>query len=189
MGFSPQIPLQVNKDTPKCISFPQSLLSINYNSSLPTQNMISNDNKQTWFIRPEYTKEQINLHNYIDKISIVMNPNVSGVPQLCRSQARDVHKLIIGLGKFMNATNKNFIFKNNNIDTQDTLQKLNVLQFNLIKYCNTRLPNSTIIKDHCEELHLHLQTTMNFIKKKTIFQKNTLLSILSASEYFIERKI
>ncbi len=189
MIVPPIISLKFNRNTPKCIYFPQSLLSINYNSSLPTQNMFSNDNTQTWFIPPPYTEEQINFHNYIDKISNIMNPYVLGVPQLCRSQAQDVHKLIMGLGKFMNPIDKNFIFKINNIETEDSLQKLNVLQFNLIKYCNTRLPNNTIIKEHCEELHLHLQTTMNFIKKKTAFQKNTLLTILNASEYFIEQKI
>lgn len=189
MIVPPAISLKFNKDTSKCIYFPQSLLSINYNSSLPIQNTVSNDDTQTWFIRPPYTEQQINFHNYIDKLSNIMNPYVLGVPQLCRSQAQDVHKLIMGLGKFMNSTSKKFIFKNNNIDTQDTLQKLNVLQFNLIKYCNTKLPNNTIIKEHCEELHLHLQTTINFIKKKTAFQKNTLLTILNASEYFIERKI
>lgn len=175
--------LGVEKSSSKCNHFPQSLLSTKQYPSLVSMS----ENKHTT-IRPAYTVEQIKLHNYIDFLLSTMNPCLLGVPQLCRSQARDVHKLIYGIGKFMNSSNKNCIFKNTDIDTQYTLQKLNLLQFSLIKYCNTKLPNDKLIKAHCEDLHSRLQAAINHVKKKSHTHKCTFRAILGDSEYFIEKR-
>lgn len=134
------------------------------NNSLLCSDSFSSKREQ--FLYKVYTIEQLNFHDYIDEISYILNQSVLNIPQLSRSQDRDVHKLITCIGVFMNSSNKNCIFKNNNINTEDTLKKLNILKLELLKYCFIKHSNNKPINDHYEELKLYLQTTINYIKKK-----------------------
>jgi|UniRef100_A0A6C0BQE0 hypothetical protein len=125
-------------------------------------------------IKQAYTDKQIALHKHIDDIILIMEPFVQSCPQICRSQARDVNKKIFEIGKFINPSSKKCIFKSGNIDTSDTIDKLNTFRFYLMKYCHINIPYDSTLKEYSVELHLYLDTIIKYVKNK---QKESLKNL------------
>jgi hypothetical protein len=122
-------------------------------------------------IKKTYTDKQIALHKHIDNTISIMEPFVQSCPQICRSQTIDVNKKIIEIGKFINPSSKKCIFKCDNIDTSDTIDKLNTFRFHLMKYCHKNIPYEPTLKEYSVEFHLYLDTIIKYIKNKQKNQK------------------
>ena len=167
--------------------FPQSLLLHNYPN---TQPQIQN-NKLVLRV-PPYSKEQIEFHTFIDRISIIMTPRFEGNPQLCRIQAQDSYEHIRKLGKFVNPVSKQCIFKNIGFfNINDTIVKLNLLRLSLTKYSMTKLPNENILQKHCYELCVYVETIIKYILKKDEARRASFYaeSFLRDIDYFTEHNL
>lgn len=153
------------KNDGKKTNFPQSLLKREDKNTIITPlSYLIHDNG--WLLPVLYSEEQILFHDFIDKISQIMTPCFNGTPQLCRSQAQDVHKHICALGKFVNPVSKKCIFNRINLNIKETVMKLNHLRLNLMRYSCVNLSHENVLQEYCYELNIYIETIIKYIIKK-----------------------
>lgn len=127
---------------------------------------------QKHVLRSYYTPQQMDFHVYIDRALSVMCAPTSDSPQIARGRAQDVHRFIMGLGRYLNPVvhrrnPKRWLFQTQPIDVTDTLQKLLILKTHFSKYCCLKIPNDVpVYQAHCEVLHQHIDTAIRYIQKK-----------------------
>lgn len=118
--------------------------------------------KRTWTI-VSYTKNQLEFHEVIDRLMSIMSATASTAPQISRGRARDVRQLTVhDFSKYLRPTSPRWLFKEP-IDPTDTLQKLEVLQNQFTKYCNTKVPDKYV--PYCLELREYVKAAISLIKK------------------------
>lgn len=154
-------------------NFPQSLLKHKENG---------------WLSSVPYSEEHILFHDFIDKTSQIMTQCFNGIPQLCRSQAQDVHKHICALGKFVNPVSKECIFKRDyvNLNIKETVVKLNHLRMILMRYSYVNLSHDNILQEHCYELNIYIETIIKYIIKKDEATKALYASVFEDSNDFTD---
>lgn len=166
------------------IDFPQSLLKDTHMNASSPQSYIIHDNGL--LLPVLYSEKQMFFHDFIDKISQIMTPCFNGTPQLCRSQAQDVHKHICTLGKFVNPLNKECIFNRINLNIQETVVKLNHLRLDLMRYSCVNLTHDKLLQEHCYELNIYIETIIKYIIKKDESTKALYTPISEESSNFTD---
>ena len=145
------------------VDFPQSLLKDTHMNASP-QSYIIQDNGS--LLPVPYSEKQMFFHDLIDKISQIMTPCFNGIPQLHRSQAQDIRKHICTLGKFVNPVSKECIFNRINLNTKETVVKLNHLRLDLMRYSCINMSHDNILQQYCYELNIYIETIIKYIIKK-----------------------
>ena len=168
------------------VEFPQSLLIHKHinTSPPPPGSYIVRDNG--WLMHVPYSEEQILFHDFIDHISQIMTQSFNGTPQLCRSQAQDVHKHICVLGKFVNPVTKECIFNRINVNIKETVVKLNHLRLELMRYSCVNLSHDRLLQEHCYELNIYIETIIKYIIKRDESIKALYASVFEESDNFTD---
>lgn len=92
-----------------------------------------------WVSKKPYSIEQIKLHEHLEKIFAKISKPYVASPVIIYYDWLDIHKDITRIGRFFNPKSKLYIFKSQ-IDTADTIHKLNTLQQSLSKYVFIKCP-------------------------------------------------
>lgn len=131
---------------------------------------ISPSTRRLFKLSPPITYRQVELHDTIEEaIGLMMLPP-SDSPQIARGRAQDVYKLLKRVGqRFLNPKGARWIFKDADIDREDTIARLRKMAIELKKFTVTKIPlYDEGMLEHCIQMQWTLTAAIAYVKDRPL---------------------